>query len=182
MRPASRARASSPPFSADAQAELFWRQAEARAHLEDGQPELAQTARRRGACGAVSTASRTPTRCGCGRRGFSRRSPSSLSPWLSPTRWRASHLRSRRRDWGNGSADNIRASGPLILRKNKAEDMTAPTTSATPKIALDQRATSRHDNAVSGGSGEAQPLEEALALSEVDTVVGSQLRRGTWRW
>jgi transposase len=39
---------------ADAQAELFWRQAEARAHFEDGQPELAQTARRRGACGAVS--------------------------------------------------------------------------------------------------------------------------------
>jgi hypothetical protein len=26
--------------------------------------------------------------------------------------------------------------------------MTAPTTSATPKIALDQRATSRHDNAI----------------------------------
>ena len=40
------------------------------------------------------TASRTPTHCGCGRRGFSRRSPSSLSPWLSPTRWRASRLRS----------------------------------------------------------------------------------------
>ena len=32
---------------ADAQAELFWRQAQAGAHLEDGQPELAQTARRR---------------------------------------------------------------------------------------------------------------------------------------
>jgi hypothetical protein len=29
----------------------------------------------------------------------------------------------------------------------EAEDMTAPTTRATPKIALDQRATSRHDNA-----------------------------------
>ena len=29
----------------------------------------------------------------------------------------------------------------------KAEDMTAPTTSAIPKIALDQRAPSRHDNA-----------------------------------
>jgi hypothetical protein len=29
----------------------------------------------------------------------------------------------------------------------EAEDMTAPTISATPKIALDQRATSRHDNA-----------------------------------
>jgi hypothetical protein len=28
--------------------------------------------------------------------------------------------------------------------------MTAPTTSATPKIALDQRAPSRHDNAVRG--------------------------------
>src|SRR5260370_14183859 len=48
--------------------------------------------------------------------------------------------------WGNGSADNIRASGLYSPRK-KAEDMTAPTTSATPKIALDQRAPSRHDNA-----------------------------------
>ena len=37
-----------------AQAELFRRQAEARAHLKDGQSELTQTARRRGACGAVS--------------------------------------------------------------------------------------------------------------------------------
>jgi hypothetical protein len=35
---------------ADAQAELFRRQAEARAHFEDGQSELAQIARRRGAC------------------------------------------------------------------------------------------------------------------------------------
>jgi hypothetical protein len=33
---------------------------------------------------------------------------------------------------------------------HKAEDMTAPTISATPKKALDQRATSRHDNAVGG--------------------------------
>jgi hypothetical protein len=39
---------------ADAQAELVWRQAEARAHFEDGQSELAQTARRGRACGAVS--------------------------------------------------------------------------------------------------------------------------------
>ena len=39
------------------------------------------------------TASRTPTHCGCGRRGFSRRSLSSLSPWRSPTRWRASPSR-----------------------------------------------------------------------------------------
>ena len=40
---------------------------------------------------------------------------------------------------GNGSADNIRAGGAYSPRK-KAEDMTAPTTSATPKITLDQRA------------------------------------------
>ena len=40
------------------------------------------------------TASRTPTHCGCGRRGFSRRSPSSLSLWLSPTKWRVSRSRS----------------------------------------------------------------------------------------
>jgi hypothetical protein len=33
------------------------------------------------------------------------------------------------------------------LSARKAEDMTAPTIRATPKIALDQRATSRHDNA-----------------------------------
>src|ERR1700719_1255255 len=39
---------------ADAQAELFRRQAEAGAHLEDGQSELAQTARCRRACGVVS--------------------------------------------------------------------------------------------------------------------------------
>jgi transposase len=39
---------------ADAQAELFRRQAQAGAHLEDGQSELAQTARRRRACGVVS--------------------------------------------------------------------------------------------------------------------------------
>jgi hypothetical protein len=34
------------------------------------------------------------------------------------------------------------------LSARKAEDMTAPTTRATPKIALDQRAAPRHDNAV----------------------------------
>jgi hypothetical protein len=33
------------------------------------------------------------------------------------------------------------------LSARKAEDMTAPTTRVTPKIALDQRAASRHDNA-----------------------------------
>jgi putative transposase len=33
------------------------------------------------------------------------------------------------------------------LPARKAEDMTAPTISATPKKALDQRATSRHDDA-----------------------------------
>jgi transposase len=38
----------------DSQAELFGRQAEARAHFEDGQSELAQTARRRRAFRAVS--------------------------------------------------------------------------------------------------------------------------------
>jgi hypothetical protein len=36
----------------------------------------------------------------------------------------------------------------VIHEERQAEDMTAPTTSATPKIALDQRAPSRHDNAV----------------------------------
>jgi len=39
---------------ANAQAELFGRQAEAGAHLEDGQSELAQTARCRRPCGVVS--------------------------------------------------------------------------------------------------------------------------------
>ena len=46
-------------------------------------------------------------------------------------------------------------SSPRITRRKlftedpscEAEDMTAPTTSATPKIALDQRASSRHDKA-----------------------------------
>ena len=36
----------------------------------------------------------------------------------------------------------------ILFSAQKAEDMTAPTTSATPKIALDQRATSRHDTAL----------------------------------
>jgi hypothetical protein len=52
---------------------------------------------------------------------------------------------------GNGSADNIRAGGAYSPRK-KAEDMTAPTTSATPKITLDQRAPSRHDKALNSVS------------------------------
>jgi hypothetical protein len=34
-----------------------------------------------------------------------------------------------------------------LFSAQKAEDMTAPTTCAVPKIALDQRAPSRHDNA-----------------------------------
>jgi hypothetical protein len=37
-------------------------------------------------------------------------------------------------------ASNVRASGSYSPR-NKAEDMTAPPTSAAPKLALDQRAT-----------------------------------------
>ncbi|MGC1575178.1 MAG: hypothetical protein WA813_03450, partial [Beijerinckiaceae bacterium] len=53
--------------------------------------------------------------------------------------------KARSRDRGNGSADNIRASG-LNSPHKKAEDMTAPTTSATPKITLDLRVPSRHDN------------------------------------
>jgi len=57
----------------------------------------------------------------------------------------------RSRDGGNGSADNIRASGLNSPRK-KAEDMTAPTISATPKIALDQRAPSRHDSVAPGAA------------------------------
>jgi hypothetical protein len=50
---------------------------------------------------------------------------------------------------GQGSADNIRAGGSYSPQK-KAEDMTAPTISATPKITLDQRAPSRHHNAERG--------------------------------
>ena len=52
----------------DAQAELFRRRAEARAHFEDGHSELAQTARGGRACPCCFIASPTPTRCGCGRR------------------------------------------------------------------------------------------------------------------
>ena len=49
-------------FRADAQAELFWRQAEARAHLKDGQSELAQTARRgRARCAVSPQAAHRPT-------------------------------------------------------------------------------------------------------------------------
>ena len=47
-----------------------------------------------------------------------------------------------------GATDQRTTSGPtdqILLAK--AEYMTAPTISATPKKALDQRATSRHDNA-----------------------------------
>ena len=42
--------------------------------------------------------------------------------------------------------------------------MTAPTTRATPKIALDQRATSRHDNAARCGA--AIPEAHRLGVSE----------------
>jgi hypothetical protein len=51
-------------------------------------------------------------------------------------------VRARWNDWGNGSADNIRASGtdPHL----KAGDMTAPTIGNVGKLPLDQRASSRH--------------------------------------
>jgi hypothetical protein len=66
-------------------------------------------------------------------------------------------VRARWNDWGNGSADNIRASGLHRPRKKEAEDMTAPTTGATLKIALDQRASSRHD----GYLGEKRAFRDA---------------------
>jgi hypothetical protein len=57
-----------------------------------------------------------------------------------------------------GATDQRTTSGPAepIPRATEAEDMTAPTISATPKEALDQRATSRHDNAMRTASS--QPL------------------------
>ncbi len=59
-----------------------------------GNRNLRKLLRRRRACSAVSPqAPHRPLRSG--RRGCSRRSPSSLSLWRSPTRWRASHSRSR---------------------------------------------------------------------------------------
>src|ERR1700722_11547365 len=64
---------------------------------------------------------------------------------LSRSPWHCLRSQARCVDRGNGSADNIRASGSYSSQK-KAEDMTAPTTRATPKIALDQRAASRHDS------------------------------------
>ena len=49
--------------------------------------------------------------------------------------------------------------------------MTAPTTSATPKIALDQRAPSRHDNAyLFGAVRPARGVGAALALPYADTA------------
>ena len=45
-------------------------------------------------------------------------------------------------DWGNGSADDIRASG--TDPHQNAGDMTAPTIGNAGKLTLDQRASSRH--------------------------------------
>ena len=79
---------------ADAQAELFWRPAEARAHFEDGQSELTQTARRRAACGAVSPQAAHRPAEDMGEEADREETLSSSSPWRSPTKWRALPSRS----------------------------------------------------------------------------------------
>ena len=62
------------------------------------------------------------------------------------------------------ATDQRTTSGPsgLYSPQNKAEDMTPPTTSATPKIALDRRASSRHDKATPTSSS---PMIRAAASS-----------------
>jgi hypothetical protein len=66
-----------------------------------------------------------------------------------------------------GATDQRTTSGPADSNSphKKAEDMTAPTTSATPKITLDLRVPSRHDNA------DPALACTALAPKESDSVV-----------
>jgi Transposase IS116/IS110/IS902 family len=70
-------------------------QAEAGAHFEDGQSELAQTAGRGRPWGVVSPQAVHRPAADVGPEADREENPSSLSPWRLPTRWRASRSRSR---------------------------------------------------------------------------------------
>ena len=97
---------------------------------------------------------------------------------LKPKALSAAVKRARVMGATDRGADTIRAGG-VYSPQNKAEDMTAPTTSATPKIALDQRASSRHDKATTvsnnlrkrSGSREKRPA--AILQGESRRMIGN---------
>jgi hypothetical protein len=77
---------------------------------------------------------------------------------------------------GTGLADNIRASG-ILIPAQKAEDMTAPETRTEPKITLDQRASSRHDDALAGLAVVMKNPLEHLSLLRQSRAFGPQFDR-----
>src|SRR3984893_13641313 len=92
---------------------------------------------------------------------------------LPSTRWHCLRNQARQRDGGRGSADNIRANGRHDPHQ-QAEDMTAPTIKRNAaKKTLDQRAPSRHDNALGCGSS---------ARSKVATPSNGAARESTFNF
>ena len=85
--------------------------------------------------------------------------------------------RARWNDWDNGSADNVGQRAPLSAQK-EAEDMTAPTTRATLKIALDQRASSRHDGyRTDSGPSRGDPCRRAIRPKPTKRPRGTAMMR-----
>src|SRR3984893_2610581 len=81
---------------------------------------------------------------------------------LPSTRWHCLRNQARQRDWGKGSADNIRANGRHDPHQ-QAEDMTAPTIKRNAaKKTLDQRAPSRHDNALARTESKTDERDKAV--------------------
>jgi len=132
--PVSPARAKLPPFSGLTPKQNSSAASQAGAHLRRWQRNLrkcSSSARMR----VLFTASRTPIRCGCGRRADPRRSPSSCR--------RGARQQMARIAFGDGAKDQRTPSGPADqILAHKAEDMTAPTDPRNAKNTLDQRAAS----------------------------------------
>src|SRR5271169_6763639 len=76
----------------------------------------------------------------------------------------------KRAHLGSASAEKLLTEEPSC----EAEDMTAPTTSATPKLTLDQRATSRHDKALLNTAKDKDASEERMRITHawLDAWVG----------
>src|SRR5277367_548875 len=83
----------------------------------------------------------------------------------------------KRAHLGSPSAEKLLTEEPSC----EAEDMTAPTTHATPKLALDQRAPSRHDNASSRDSRSLQAETSRRADNSISSCVAwsGQMSRKT---